>query len=181
MKKFLLLAVMAVMTLGVSAQAHRWYAGGQVTFGKTTDSTSGVKTTQVTVLPEAGYNFTDVFSVGTTVGVSYRKSDGKEKTVFTIDPYARYKFYKYDRLTIFVDGGVDLGIGRADGSTAVQFGIGFRPGLLFDLNDKFSLVAHIGFLGYQGGNNAAKRNGAPENWGLNFDTNNLMFGISYNF
>lgn len=181
MKKILLLALAAVMGLGASAQDSKWYAGGQLTFGRTTESASGVKSTQVTVLPELGYNMTDNFAVGAQVGVQYRKSGGEEKTVFQVNPYARYTYYKFERVNLFVDGGVDLGIGRADGSTAVQYGIGFRPGVSFNINDKFSLVAHVGFLGYQGGNRPAKRNGAPENWGLNLNSNNIMFGFYYNF
>ncbi|MDE7457246.1 MAG: porin family protein [Muribaculaceae bacterium] len=181
MKKFLLLAVAAVMALGASAQTNKWYAGGQLTFGRTTESASGVKSTQVTVLPELGYNLTDNFAIGAQAGVQYRKSGGEEKTVFQINPYARYTYLKYERVNLFVDGGVDFGIGGAHGSTAVQYGIGFRPGVSFNINDKFSLVAHVGFLGYQGGNRPAKRNGAPENWGLNLDSNNLMFGFYYNF
>lgn len=181
MKKFLLLALVAVMGLGASAQDSKWYAGGQLTFGRTTQSASGVKSTQVTVLPEVGYNVSDNFAVGAVAGVSYRKSGGEEKTVFKVNPYARYTYYSYDRVNLFVDGGVDLGIGRADGSTAVEYGIGLRPGVSFSINDKFSLVAHVGFLGYQGGNKPAKRNGAPENWGLDLNSNNIMFGFYYNF
>lgn len=181
MKKFLLLAVAAVMALGANAQTNKWYAGGQLTFGRTTEAASGVKSTQVTILPELGYNFTDQFAIGGQVGVQYRKSGGEEKTVFEVNPYARYNYYRYERVRLFVDGCVDLGIGGAHGSTAVQYGIGFRPGVALDINDRFSLVAHVGFLGYQGGNHAAKENGAPENWGLNFNSNNLMFGFLYNF
>lgn len=181
MKKFFLFAVAAAITFGSNAQSNKWYAGGQLTFGKTTESASGLKTTQVTVLPEVGYNLTDNFAVGAQLGVQYRKANGEEKTVFQVNPYARYTYYKYERVNLFVDGGVDLGIGRADGKTAVQYGIGLRPGVSFNINDKFSLVAHVGFVGYQGGNNAAKHNGAPENWGINFNTNNIMFGFYYNF
>lgn len=181
MKKFLLLAIAAVIGLGANAQDTKWYSGGQITFGRTTESISGVKSTQVTVLPEVGYNLTDKFAVGAVAGVSYRKSGGEEKTVFKVNPYARYTYYRYERVNLFVDGGVDFGIGRAHGSTAVEYGIGFRPGVSFSINDKFSLVAHVGFLGYQGGNRPAKRNGTPENWGLDLDSNNIMFGFSYKF
>ncbi len=45
----------------------------------------------------------------------------------------------------------------------------------------FSLVAHVGFLGYQSGNRPAKRNGTPENWGLDLNSNNLMLGFYYHF
>jgi hypothetical protein len=179
MKKLLLMAVMAVATLGASASD--WYAGGQVTFGRTTDSTSGVKTTQVTVLPELGYNLSERFAVGSVLGVSYRKSGGEEKTVFQINPYARYTYLKAGKVNLFVDGCVDLGIGRAHGDTAVEYGIGLRPGVSLNLTEHFSLVAHVGFLGYQSGNDAAKRNGCPENWGLNLNSNNLMFGFYYSF
>lgn len=179
MKKFLLMAVIAIMTLGASAQS--WYAGGQVTFGRTTESASGVKSTQVTVLPELGYNVTDNFALGAILGASYRKSGGGEKTVFKVNPYARYTYFSSERVDLFVDGGVDFGIGRAHGHTAVEYGIGFRPGVALNLSEKFSLVAHVGFLGYQGGNRPAKNNGAPENWGLDLNSNNLMFGFYYHF
>ncbi len=179
MKKILLMAVMAVMTLGASAQ--NWYSGGQVTFGRTTESVSGVKSTQVTVLPEVGYNLTDNFAVGSILGVSYRKAGDEEKTVFKVNPYARYTYFNSEKVSLFVDGGVDFGIGRAKGSTAVEYGIGFRPGVSFNISPKFSLVAHVGFLGYQGGNRPAKRNGASENWGLDLNSNNLMLGFYYHF
>lgn len=179
MKKFLLMAAMAIATLGASAQD--WYAGGQLTFGRTTQETSGLKTTQVTVLPELGYNLTDNFAVGSVLGVSYRKTNGEEKTVFKVNPYARYSYFKNDKVSLFVDGGVDFGIGRAQGSTAVEYGIGLRPGISYNINKKLSLVAHVGFLGYQSGNRPAKHNGAPENWGLDLNSNNLMFGLYYNF
>ncbi|MDE6684276.1 MAG: outer membrane beta-barrel protein [Duncaniella sp.] len=179
MKKFLLMAAMAVMSLGASAQD--WYAGGQLTFGRTTEQPSGVKSTQVTVLPEIGYNLTDNFAVGSVLGVSYRKSGGEEKTVFKVNPYARYSYFKNDRVSLFVDGGVDFGIGRAKGSTAVEYGIGLRPGISYNISQKLSLVAHVGFLGYQSGNRPAKHNGAAENWGLDLNSNNLMFGLYYNF
>lgn len=181
MKKFLLSAVIAIMTLCVSAQSGSWYAGGQVTFGRTTESASNLKTTQVTVLPEIGYNLTDNFAVGSVLGVSYRKSGGEEKTVFKVSPYARYTYLKTERVDLFIDGGVDFGIGRAHSHTAVEYGIGLRPGVALNLNEKFSLVAHVGFLGYQGGNRPAKHNGAAENWGLDLNSNNLMFGFYYHF
>lgn len=179
MKKFLLIAVTAFAAL--SASATDWYAGGQVTFGRTTESLSNTKSTQVTILPELGYNISDRISIGSSLGINYRKTGGEEKTVFQVNPYIRYAYFKYDRIDLFVDGGVDLGMGRADGDFAIQYGIGLRPGVTFHINDKFSLVAHVGFLGYQSGNNPAKHNGAPENWGIDLSTNNILFGFYYNF
>lgn len=173
------MAVAAVMALGASAQD--WYAGGQVTFGRSTESASGVKSTQVTVLPEIGYNLTEKLAIGSVLGVSYKKSGSEEKTVLKIAPYARYTYFSTSKLNLFIDGGVDFGIGRAHGHTAVEYGIGLRPGISYDLSERLSIVAHVGFLGYQSGNNAAKNNGCNENWGLDLDGNNLMFGLYYHF
>lgn len=179
MKKFLFMALIAVMTLGASAQ--NWYSGGQVTFGRTTQSVSGLKTTQVTVLPEIGYNMTENFAIGSVLGVSYKKTGDQKLTVLKINPYARYTYFQNERIGLFLDGGVDFGIGRANGHTAVEYGIGLRPGVSLNITDRFSLVAHVGFLGYQSGNRPAKRNGTPENWGLDLNSNNLMFGFYYHF
>lgn len=179
MKKLLFIALMAVSTL--AASASDWYTGGQVTFGRTTESVSGQKTTQVTILPELGYNLTDCVAVGSTLGLKYTDTAGHKLTTFGLSPYLRYNYLTSDRVDLFVDGGVDLAMGRANGSFAVTYGIGFRPGVTFHVNDRFSLVAHVGFLGYQSGNKPARHNGAAENWGLDLNTNNLMLGFYYNF
>lgn len=182
MKKFLLMAVMAIMTLGASAQS-KWYAGGQLTLGRTTTELGGVslKSTQFAILPEIGYNVSDNFALGATFGVDYTKTGGEKSTTFNISPYARATFFHSKMVDLFVDGGVGFGIGCADSSTAVTYEIGFRPGVSLNLSDKFSLVAHVGFLGYESGNAPAKRTGAPENWGLNLDGTNLLFGFYYHF
>ncbi|WP_300503531.1 outer membrane beta-barrel protein [uncultured Duncaniella sp.] len=183
MKKFLLMAVMAIMTLGASAQTQKWYAGGQLTLGRTTTELSGVslKSTQIAVLPEIGYNVTDNFALGAIFGVDYRKTGDSKLTTFNINPYARATYFRSGMVDLFVDGGVGFGIGRANGHTAVTYEIGFRPGVALNLSEKFSLVAHVGFLGYESANRPAKRNGAPENWGLNLDSTDLMFGFYYHF
>lgn len=181
MKKFLLMAVMAVMALGASAQ--KWYSGGQLTVGRTTTELSGVslKSTQIAVLPEIGYNINDNLGVGAIFGVDYKKTGSNKLTTFKVNPYARVTYLHTDPINLFVDGGVGFGIGRANGHTGVTYQIGFRPGIAFSLNDKFSLVAHVGFIGYEGGNRPAKHAGAPENWGINIDTNDILFGFSYKF
>lgn len=181
MKKFFLLAVVALIAISASAQS--WYTGGQVTFGRRTTEVGGVniKATQITVLPEIGYNVTDNFALGAVLGVDYTKTGDQKLTLFKVNPYGRYTYFKSDLVNLFMDGGVGFGIGRANGHTAVAYEIGLRPGVALNLSERFSLVAHVGFLGYQSGNGPAKRNGTPENWGLNLDSNNLQFGFYYNF
>lgn len=168
---------MAVISLGAFAQD--WYAGGQVGFWRN----SGDNHTEFSILPEVGYNLSENVSIGTTVGYDYNYEDGLKLHLVKFDPYVRYHFYQNDRVKLFIDGGVDLGFGKAkrDGEssdTAVTYGIGLKPGVSYRISDAFSLVAHIGFFGYEGGNDAS---GAPDQGGFNLNGNNISFGFYVNF
>ena len=101
-------------------------------------------------------------------------------------PYALYTFFRVGFVSLFCDGGVDLGFGKAkvgdeSSDTAVSYGIGIKPGVCLTVNEKFGFVAHVGFLGYNGANNAAKDAGYPTKAGFNLDGNDLSFGFYYNF
>lgn len=182
MKKFLVMAVMAVMALGVSAQV---YVGGSL--GAWRDGSA--KMTHINILPEVGYNLSDTWAIGTVIGWDYYHQHDASLNLVKFDPYARYSFVKAGNLSLFVDGGIDLGFGKAkvggeSSDTAVTYGIGFKPGVSYALSDKCSLVAHFGFLGYLDGNDDAKAAGSlvdyEYGWGFNF-SNNLSFGFYLNF
>lgn len=177
MKKILVVAVMAIMSLGAFAQS--WYAGGSFGFWRN----AGDNETNFEILPEVGYNLKDNVAVGATVGFGYDYKAGFSLSQFKVAPYLRYSFFKTGGLSLFVDGGVDLGIGssKVDGHSsdaAVTYGIGFKPGISYALTNNFSLVAHLGFFGYEGGNKASHR---PDQGGLKIDGNDLSFGFYYNF
>ncbi len=70
---------------------------------------------------------------------------------------------------------------KISSDTLFAFGIGFKPGISINPTDKFSIVAHIGELGYWGANDAGKAAGLTSHWGLNFSTLNLNIGFYYNF
>lgn len=180
MKKLLVMAIAMIATLAASAQA---YTGGAIGFMR---NTSANKTT-FTIAPELGFNLSDTWAIGGVVDFSYLKTKEGHSTMFEIDPYARYTFYKADnsKLKLFIDGGVDLGFGSSklkgeSSGTAVSFGIGLNPGVSYALSDNFSLVAHLGFLGYKGGNDKYKQL-HDEVFGFDFSTMNLSFGFYYNF
>lgn len=177
MKKILLIAVMAVMTLTAAAQT--WYAGGNVGFWRN----STANTTEFSILPEVGYNLNSNWAIGATVGYSHEYEKGLSINLGVINPYARYTYFNNEKVSLFVDGGIDLGfgaskLGGASSDTAVTYGIGIKPGLSYHISSKFSLVAHLGFIGYQGGNDASH---AADQGGIKFDTNDLSFGFYYNF
>lgn len=178
MKKIFAFAVMAIMALGVFAQ-NNLYVGGSFGFWRNSSDNN----TTVQILPEIGYNLSENAAIGTVIGYDYNYNDGLKRSLVVFDPYVRYAFFNNDRVRLFVDGGVDLGFGKSkigdtSSKTAVTYGIGIKPGISYAISDNFSLVAHLGFIGYKGGNKASHE---PDQGGLMFDGNNLSFGMYYNF
>lgn len=187
MKKLLTLALVAIASV-FGAQAKDIYLGGSVGFMH--NEQNGSITNEFTILPEIGYNFNSRWSIGTTIGYDHTHWCGKDMSLhmFEFNPYARFTYFRTDNnlVQLFVDGGVGIGLGsydygEEDSDTAVTWNIGFRPGVAFNFTDSFSVVAHVGFLGYQGANNAAYDAGMPRKGGLSLDTNDLTLGFYFNF
>lgn len=183
MKKFLTLAIAFIATLTAStAYAEGWYAGGSVGFDRNTTDNK----TQVTIMPEVGYNFTDKVALGAVAGYQHQYDKGNKLDLVRVSPYLRYTYLKVGKVDLFVDGGVDVGIGYSkaiygNGGAAVVWGIGLKPGVAFNVNEKFSLVAHVGFAGYEGANHQARKVGAPNRIGIGLDGNDISFGFYYKF
>ena len=181
MKKFFVAAIAAVMAVCVNAQDI--YVGGSL--GAWRDGTN--HETTISILPEIGYNLSENTAIGTTIGWSYDHVKGASGNVFQIAPYFRYSFFKSERVSIFCDGGFSVGAGKTsyddgdDSDTATIWSIGVKPGIALNLSDKCSLVAHVGFLGYEGANDAAKALDYSDQWGLNFDATAVTFGFYYTF
>ncbi|MBD5201776.1 MAG: porin family protein [Bacteroides sp.] len=167
MKKFLVMAVMAIMAVAASAQV---YVGGSL--GYTHQKLDEGNTDVFTFAPEVGYNLNSTWAVGGSLNYTWTKDVSNQ---FYINPYARYTFFHSELVNLFVDGSVDLGISAPkEGDSSTIWGIGLKPGLSLNLNKKFSLVAHVGFLGYRDLADAGKV------YGINID-NNITFGFYYNF
>lgn len=199
MKKFFTLAVVAVMALGASAQ--NWYVGGSLGFNKTTTTSyteddeieiaTKSKTTTISIAPEIGYNFNETWAAGATIGFSHISNKPYKTTTFEIAPYARYTYFRAGVISLFVDGGVSFATGKtkvdlgdeaeASSKSISTYGIGLKPGVAFNVSEKFGFIAHMGFLGYEGANKAAKNAGIPEKVGLSLTGDDLSFGFYYNF
>lgn len=178
MKRFFLGAALTAVSLAASAQM---YVGGSL--GLERNTTDNI--TNITVAPEIGYNYNAKWAFGTTIEFDHNYKDGLKYNVFAISPYARYNYFQYQKVKLFVDGGFGLGFGKAkygdaQSKTATIFEIGLKPGVAFDVTDKFGLVAHFGFLGYRGANDAGKEI-QPETFGFNFNTLDLSLGFYLNF
>ncbi len=171
MKKLFVLAVVAVMALGASAQ--NWYVGGS--FGYEHKKVDDAKSDQFLITPEIGYNLNETWAIGANFGYQWVKDT---YNLFAIEPYARYTYFRTDNnlLSLFVDGGVGLGfIDPEEGDSETVWSIGFQPGLALNITEKFSFVAHIGFLGY------SDMKAAGKTYGVSLDGSDLSFGFYYNF
>lgn len=188
MKKFFAFAVLAVASL--CASAENFYVGGSLGFWH--DSEDNQSTNTLSILPEIGYNLSDNWAVGTTIGYNFGHTcnEGISTHIFEFNPYVRFTFFKTENnlVNLFVDGGAGIGAGWTsykhgdDSETAITWNVGFRPGVALNLTDKFSVVAHVGMLGYNGANNAAKATGLyHDNGGFLLNGNNLSFGFYYHF
>lgn len=161
------MAVMAVMAVAASAQV---YVGGSLSYSH--EKVEEVKADAFTFAPEVGYNLSETWAVGAALNYTWVKDAYNQ---FSINPYARYTYFRTDLVSLFVDGGFDLGYSKPEeGKSSTVWGIGFKPGISLNLSEKFSLVAHMGFLGYQD----LKEKGKV--YGIDLH-NNLSFGFYYNF
>lgn len=171
---------MAVMAFAASAQL---YLGGEA--GVWRDNADA--RTTATIMPEIGYNLSEKFAIGTTVGWNHVHTTGINTNLVAFNPYARYTFFKSGIVGIFCDGTAGFGAGKTsyknggDSDTAWTWQLGFRPGVSVKVSERFSLVAHLGFLGYMGANDAAKAAGYDDQWGLRLNGNDVTFGFYYNF
>lgn len=179
MKKILALAVVAIASISASAQV---YVGGSFSLERNTTKNQ----TNFSIAPEIGHNFNSKTAVGGTVEFTHNYDSGTNSNIFSVNPYFRYKFLHVDHLTVFLDTTVGVGIGNSKvgdekSKTATIWDAGFKPGIAYDLSDHFTIVAHLGFIGVNGANHAAKYAGYDNKFGIDFSTSNLEFGLSYSF
>ena len=151
MKKIILAALVAIVS--VSANAQFW-AGGSVGFNtsKTTiDGNELDKTNSFTLAPEVGYKLNDKWDVAVALEYSHESGKGIDsQNGFAINPYARYTFAQCGDFSFFADGGFSYGFVHTSGveDNINAWEIAIKPGISYALSEKVSLVAHVGNLGW---------------------------------
>ena len=177
MKKIYMTLVAAMIAVCASAQV---YVGGNVGISSIDADGADDNETYYKFLPEVGYHFNEDWAAGVMFGwarsnVAVGNYIYATRT-FEINPYARYTFFHSKVVNLFCDGGFGY---RHYNGAANQWSIGLKPGIEVKIN-KFSLVAHVGFIGWEqvkGIDDGSK----TSEWGLNLDGNNISFGVYYNF
>lgn len=176
MKKFYMTLVAVMFAVCANAQI---YVGGNVGIASV-DNGGDDDETIYSLLPEVGYKFSDDWAAGVEFGWAKGSMNIGGYTItahtFEINPYARYTFLHGKLVNVFCDAA--FGYKHYNG-LGDEYSLGFKPGIELKL-DKFSLVAHVGFIGWEQAK-AKHSDYKATSWGLNLDGNNISLGVYYNF
>ena len=178
MKKMFFIIALIRVAMVSNAQ---WWVGGSV--GYMYECENDLTPNNITVAPIGGYSFNEHWGVG--LGININDRFGKDVNVFGfgINPFARYTAYSYEGFSILFDGGINWNISQRSvhnvGTTSNDLFVGIKPGICYSFNDKFCVVAHVGFIGYQGYN--LGNNGSYNRFGLKVDSETVNFGFYYCF
>lgn len=173
MKKIFLIALGIISVLSASAQV--WVGGTVSAEHRKTELNNGSSNLSGFSLgPNIGYDLNQRWSVA--LGVAYQHyssgirngSNGdNEKSMSKINqlsvaPYLRYHFAECGDVRFFCQGGIDFKMGWDNYSTKINgettydhnyrlltMGIDFRPGISYLLNDRITLLATLGAIGWK--------------------------------
>lgn len=162
MKKVMLMVSFLMITIVASAQG--WYSGGEIGIWRD----KGAESTNFSLVPDFGYNFSDKWSVGAKIGF-YHESE-PNLSALTIDAYVRYTYYRNGMVALYADGGAGFGTIDVDG-----YQVGISPGIALKLDDHFSILASFGYFGYRD-----KYHG-ENGFGIHAKSSDLKFGFYYSF
>ncbi len=196
MKKVMLMVAFMVATVAASAQV---YIGGGIGFssekeGYANGDEEPDAATKFHFTPEIGYNLSDKLAVGLGLNFTTTKPNDDIKYFdFEIAPYARWTFVKWNRVSLFLEGGLAYGFNKekedipsGNKTETVEkkdsyFKIGVKPGLRVDLTDHVALMTRVGWLGYECRMPDGEDMNNGSRFGLDVDGENLTFGVLYTF
>lgn len=97
MKKIVVLIFVVMAALSAKAQ---FYAGGNVALWHNDDADN----TSFLIEPEFGYNFSEQWAVGATLGFAHNSKETVGfKNAFSFAPYVRYSYYENKVVRLFLD------------------------------------------------------------------------------
>ena len=171
MKRLIFLCMTVLVAVAVNAQC---YLGGTLGISAVRTSVDGDAETATTlnVVPEFGYNINKIFTVGTSVGISYASS-GTDVTTLSISPFGRATFAHVKIVDFFADLVFSYEHGWVEGFSTDGFGIGLCPGLKIKVSDKIDLLAKTTLLQY-----SSQEDVKVTGYSL---CGSFSFGMAYNF
>ncbi|MDR2910440.1 MAG: porin family protein [Bacteroidales bacterium] len=201
-KVFLMTVAVVLVTMNVNAQnKDNFWIGGSFGFASSKFDGTGNTGNSFTIHPEFGYNISDRWGIGLRAGIEQVSAEStysyNENQVFSIAPFARYTFLKWNILNIFADGGFIYS--SADGEpdiiehvypdNKIKHGdIFINAGFSLQLTKRFALTGstNIFDVGYTN-ISPSPYNGINDTYiwsaSLNppFNLNNFTFGFNFTF
>lgn len=150
MKKLVIMCVLAAFAMAAKAQ---FYAGGSIGLSAVStkqDRESHTNSTYM-VMPEIGYRFNRIFSVGVSGGVSYTVfGAGDDVATYNVSPYVRTTFAHVRCVDFFADATAFYQRDRSgDTRVAVNgWGVALNPGILVNLSDHVQLMGRTSLFQY---------------------------------
>ena len=184
----MLAVAMMAATISASAQV---YLGGGINFGSH-DPGEGETTTSIGLRPEIGYKLDDKLSIGIGLGYNHSKEGDLKKNDWSIAPYARYTFAKWNNVAFFgeaefaykhSENEVESASGNATITTNKRntWSLGVRPGVSIDVTKNLTFLTKIGWLGYSSSKLDVDGAKASSDFDFNFGGENIQFSLLYNF
>ena len=204
MKKIMMTLAAVAVAATMNAQM---YIGGGINFINSTNKTNPAAEstrTAFAIAPEFGYKLDDKLGVGIVLGfgtgknkienttVNHNVSTETKSTTFSVKPYLRYQALTAGNFNVFVDGGLGFSTTSSDNmKAAMDFALFVTPGIAYNVNEKWSIVAKLDDIFTFGYHKDAVADvaGAPDapstiSAGLStggFNLGSLTFGVYYNF
>ncbi|MEG0850181.1 MAG: outer membrane beta-barrel protein [Flavobacterium sp.] len=197
MKKFLVIAALAICTFATAQKKGSILVMGSIEYNSQNVSNSGSedKTNSFTFSPKVGYQFHQNWTAGIEAGVGTAKREFSNNTESKLNNFSLGGFLRYSKpLNQTFSAYADLGVGYQNRKTTNSVGplstinegdgfyIGVTPAIFINVNKGFGLNFNIGGLGYNtlnyDGNNGNGDN--VKNFNFTFGKA-FSVGISKNF
>lgn len=150
--------------------------------------------------PRVGYAINNNLIIGLGLGYEYRdfktyysgiENYNSNQNTLVVFPYIKKYFNLTEKFSFHLQGEFRVSKSWTDSKDLININsnetsnilfVGIRPGITYFLTKKFALETSIGTLGYSTGKNEIDNGeGKFNSFDLNFNSNNLLFGLSYYF
>lgn len=166
MRKFIIIITMSLM--GVASSYAQSYVSGSIG----TSYEIEAENLKFSIGLEYGKFISEKSGIGCELNYKYEKD---KRNVIALQPYYRHYFVT-GRVGFFLDATIGCTYTKPEvGEDAWGIKAGFVPGVDFQLSDKFSFIAKLGFLGYYQPDETKKY------VRFDADASNLKFGCVYKF
>lgn len=166
MKKLIFSFLLIFISVATYAQS---YVSGNIGFWYETES----KFSSFSMAPEYGYFLSERNACGIELNYQFKKE--KERHVVGLQPYFR-RYLIAGQFGVFVDGTAGVTYTKyKEADDAWGLKIGFIPGVDYQISERFSLQAKLGFLGYYQPDENTKY------VRFNMDATDLKIGCMYRF